>query len=166
MCSGYAWGEDGLAFSELGTGGWYTVHDQGSLDQHGVLHLAGRASDMILCSGANVYPHAVEQALRRSGRSSSTELDVIVAGLPDPVRGHLVIAAFRPAAHGSGRNHGGTIDDAVAILRTGAAGLPASHRPSHYYELAELPLTGSGKISRAVLIQWIVKGDPRVQRRW
>ena len=164
VCSGYAWGEDGLAFAELGTGGWYTVHDQGSLDQHGVLHLAGRASDMILCSGANVYPHAVEQALRRSCKSK-TEPDIIVAGLPDPVRGHLVIAAFRPAAPDLGWHPDDVTADAVARLRTSSAVLPASHRPSHYYELAELPLTGSGKISRAVLVQWIVEGDPRVQRR-
>lgn len=172
VCSGYAWGDDGLAFSTHGIDGWYTVHDQGRLDEHGKLRLAGRASDMILSSGANVYPHAVEQALRRnsnggsSGDSSSgTEMDVIVAGLPDPVRGHRVIAAFRPAAPYSDAHRSSTSPDALALLRAGAAELPASHRPSQYYELAELPLTGSGKISRALLTQWIVEGDPRVQRR-
>lgn len=169
VCSGYAWGDDGLAFSILGTDGWYTVHDQGSLDQHGNLHLAGRASDMILTSGANVYPHAVELALRRNVRSGSnggdTGMDVIVAGLPDPVRGHRVIAAYRPVAHNSGTERVGTSPDTLALLRAGAADLPASHRPSQYYELSGLPLTGSGKISRALLTQWIVEGDPRVQRR-
>lgn len=178
VCSGYAWGDDGLAFSANGIDGWYTVRDQGSLDQQGKLHLAGRASDMILCSGANVYPHAVEQALRRnSGNSSNartgsntgTEQDVIVAGLPDPVRGHRVIAAFHSATHNVAQNSGshfsGRSTEALTLMRAAAADLPASHRPSQYYELSELPLTGSGKISRALLTQWIVEADPRAQRR-
>ncbi|AIY00317.1 hypothetical protein ART_0718 [Arthrobacter sp. PAMC 25486] len=155
LCSGYAWGDDGLAFSRLGSTGWHTVHDQGHIDAQGILHVVGRASDMILCSGTNVYPHAVEQALRRG---APDEMNIIVTAIPDPVRGQRVVAAF----HSAGK--GGSTTDADAF-RNSAAALPASHRPSHYYELVVLPLTGSGKISRALLSHWITEGDPRVQRR-
>ena len=170
LCGGYAWGDDGLAYSRLGSDGWHTVHDQGSIDARGVLHVAGRASDMILSSGANVYPHAVEQALQRGAGGGSA---IIVTGIPDPVRGQRVVAAvhgagtrgigaFAPAGAGTG---GAAAVPGLAVLRSSAAALPVSHRPSHYYELQELPLTGSGKISRALLSQWITEGDPRVQRR-
>ncbi len=157
VCSGYAWGDDGLAFSAVGDG-WYTVHDQGSLDAGGVLHLAGRASDMVLVSGANVYPHAVEAVMAAAAGDGLA--DIIVAGVADPLRGRALVAAFR---HGGnvGTDGGGSIP---ALLRTAAGTLPASHRPSRYYELLELPLTGSGKISRQVLAQWIEEGDSRARR--
>lgn len=167
IASGYAWGDDGLAFSRMGSTDWYTVHDQGHIDPQGILHVAGRASDMILCSGTNVYPHAVEQAL---DRGAPDELTIVVTAIPDPVRGQRVVAAFhREEMFDSSGSEtvagslGSTAD--TSALRRSAVALPASHRPSHYYELAELPLSGSAKISRALLSQWIMEGDPRVQRR-
>ncbi|WP_315915627.1 fatty acid--CoA ligase family protein [Arthrobacter sp. lap29] len=158
IAQGYAWGDDGLAFRALGDNGWHTVHDRGSIDPEGFLHLAGRASDMIITAGNNVYPHAVEQALR-SGVDSGAQ--ILVVGIPDTVRGQRVVAAFYPARQAQGHASAGILPS----LRAAAASLPASHRPLHFYELGELPLTGSAKISRVRLAQWIVEGDPRARRR-
>ncbi len=157
VCDGYAWGDDGLAFTELGDGGWCTVHDRGSIDAQGVLHLAGRASDMILTSANNVYPHAVEEALQHG----FDRCDVVVAGIPDELRGQRVVAGFHVARPC-------TADDVTAVmgtLRHNAARLQAAQRPTQYFELAELPLTGSGKTSRPLLAQWIVEGDARARRQ-
>lgn len=166
VCSGYAWGDDGLAFSSLpvtalpgtaqpNTGPaaaapWHTVHDRGWLDEQDNLHLAGRASDMIVTSGSNVYPHHVEQLLTEApGCGDAT---IVVAGIADAVRGQRVVAGIHAPA------------DRLAMIRRAATGLPAAQRPSHYFELASLPLTGSGKISRRMLAQWIMAGDPRARR--
>lgn len=156
LCDGYAWGDDSLAFTALGPGGWHTVRDQGSIDELGVLHVAGRASDMILTAGNNVYPHAVEEALHHGAAS----VDLVVAGIPDPLRGQKVVAAFHR------RRSGQALANAEILrqLRQVSATLPAAQRPAQYFEIAELPLTGSGKTSRALLAQWITEGDLRVTR--
>ena len=160
LCSGYAWGDDGLAFGSLAsdTSGetrqpWFSVRDQGRLDGDGVLHVVGRASEMIINAGANVYPHAVEEALSASCGAAAT---VMVAGIADPLRGERVVAGiFEPR----GRAH---VD--LPALRLAAARLPAPQRPSGYYLLQALPLTRSGKPSRELLNQWITEGDSRAQR--
>ncbi|MDJ0315002.1 AMP-binding protein [Arthrobacter sp. H35-D1] len=177
VCSGYAWGDDGLAFSPLSpsplsssllspgslspglrasepqTTQWHTVHDQGHVDGNGVLHVAGRASEMIIRSGANVYPHAVEEGLAAGCDEAAT---VVVTGVADPLRGQRIAAGiFVPEG-------GGHLD--VAALRRAAALLPAHHRPGLYFSLGAMPLTGSGKPSRALLGQWITEGDARAQR--
>ncbi|WP_425861316.1 class I adenylate-forming enzyme family protein [Arthrobacter sp. TWP1-1] len=169
-CDGYAWGDDGLAFrSEIlvSSGGsseaWYTVRDQGFLDSGDRLHLAGRASDMVIISGVNVYPHHVEQTLLGAARGASIAhepeakpdaMTVIVAGIADEVRGKRLVAGICMAP----------LAVPIDAVRQAARQLPAPQRPSQYFELSTLPLTGSGKISRAILAQWITEGDARAKR--
>ncbi|MNI68773.1 Long-chain-fatty-acid--CoA ligase [compost metagenome] len=129
--------------------GWYTVGDQGFLD-NGTLHILGRRSDMIITSGKNVYPHEVELAV-----ASVPGVDVAVAaGAPDDIRGQKVIAGVVPVY--------GAVT--ATQLRTGLDGLLARDKwPLQYYLLAELPMTDRGKVSRKVLLDWIKNHDPRAQ---
>ena len=114
---------------------------------------SGRTSEMIITAGANVYPHAVEEGLAPAGGSTST---IVVTGVVDELRGQRIAAGvFNPMGPDA-------ID--VAALRLSALQLPAQQRPGLYYFLSELPLTGSGKTSRAMLGQWISEGDARAQR--
>jgi len=163
VSSGYAWGDDGSAFARVAGdhgGEWCTVGDQGHLDDAGELHVAGRRADMIVTSGLNVYPQEVEGTLL-SGLGVSpgrAAVQVVVTGLADARRGTLLVAAILEESS----------PDAPALtrsdLRTAAAGLAAPKRPRAYYRLTELPLTGTGKISRSLLAAWITEGDPRVHR--
>lgn len=147
VSSGYLWGDDGEALRCLD--GWYTVGDQGYLD-HGILHILGRRSDMIITAGKNVYPHEVELAI-----ASVPGIEVAVAaGAPDDVRGQKVIAGVVPAY--------GAVS--ATQLRTGLDGLLARDKwPLQYYVLSELPMTDRGKVSRRVLLDWIKNHDPRAQ---
>lgn len=184
VCSGYAWGDDGLAFNTLiaeqhgsssasfendDSGQWFTVRDQGHLDPGGTLHLAGRASDMIIVAGTNVYPHHVEQTLAMAD-SSTGVLTIVVTGIADPLRGQRVVAGIYSSANHLDGDHsatGSTTACAVsfmAALRHAASTLTAQQRPTRYFEISELPLTNSGKISRAILSHWISEGDTRAQR--
>lgn len=152
VSDGYAWGDDGLAFGALPGTDWHTVHDQGFLSAQGVLHVVGRASDMIVTAGANVYPQLVEQQLEGTTGSGS----VVVTGITDPQRGQRVVAGLLPGAVPAA--------DLLAACRIRASGLPAAARPSQYFALAEAPMTGGGKVSRALLREWITEGDARARR--
>ncbi len=147
VSNGYLWGDDGQALRCLD--GWYTVGDQGFIE-NGTLHILGRRSDMIITSGKNVYPHEVELAL-----ASVPGIDVAVAaGAPDDIRGQKVIAGVVPSY--------GAVT--ATQLRSGLDGLLArDKRPLQYYVLSELPMTDRGKVSRKVLLDWVKNHDPRAQ---
>jgi long-chain acyl-CoA synthetase len=71
--------------------GWSTTGDLGRVDADGYLYLTGRASDMIICGGVNVYPQEAEDALI----SHSEVLDAAVFGIPDDDMGEQVKAVVQ-----------------------------------------------------------------------
>ncbi|WP_424346338.1 class I adenylate-forming enzyme family protein [Kocuria sp. CH-021] len=148
VCDGYLWGDDGRAFGRLG--GMATVRDRGVL-RDGRLHVLGRAAEMINSGGHNVYPHEVEEALAVVPGVAG----VVVVGLPDGARGQRIVAGILPTRHGG--------PDRLR-LRAGLEGrLAPAKRPQQYLELQELPLTAAGKLSRSLLRDWILEGDPRAR---
>ena len=148
VSNGYLWGDDGEALRCFD--GWYTVGDQGYL-QDGELHILGRRSDMIITAGKNVYPHEVELALA----SVPGVAAAVAAGMADDVRGQRVVAGVVPS-------HGGIT---ATQLKAGLDGvLPRDKRPLQYFALAELPVTDRGKVSRQLLLDWVETGDARIRR--
>ncbi|WP_181034294.1 class I adenylate-forming enzyme family protein [Arthrobacter sp. GMC3] len=157
VCDGYAWGDDGHAFAAAPLSSqWFTVHDQGYLDAAGLLHLVGRAQDMVITSGNNVYPQQVEQALEGGGTGDSAEGVVVVTGIPDALRGQRLVAGL---VEGSV-----PLDDFLRTCRQRATALPAHQRPTQYFALLALPLSAGGKISRSLLREWIAEEGTRAQR--
>lgn len=147
VSQGYVWGDDGEAFTRLGE--WCTVRDQGFLED-GELHVLGRTQDMINTGGHNVYPHEVEAALAMLPGVA----EVVVAGIPDDLRGQRVVAGVVPS-------HAGLCQ---LQLRAGLEGrLPPAKRPTQYVELAELPVTERGKLSRTDFQRWVLEGDPHAR---
>jgi fatty-acyl-CoA synthase len=61
LLEGYTGGEEG----EEKVGGLMTTGDLGYLDREGRLFVSGRADDMIVSGGENVYPEEVEEALEQ-----------------------------------------------------------------------------------------------------
>jgi acyl-CoA synthetase (AMP-forming)/AMP-acid ligase II len=148
VSDGYVWGDDGKAFTRLGE--WCTVRDQGFLAD-GELHVLGRSQDMVNTGGHNVYPHEVEAALAMIPGVA----EVVVAGIPDDVRGQRIVAGIVPA-------HAGLCQ---LQLRAGLEGrLAPAKRPLEYVELDELPVTERGKLSRTEFQRWVLEGDPRARR--
>jgi long-chain acyl-CoA synthetase len=66
----------------------FTVGDLGFVDEDGYLYLTGRASDMIISGGSNVYPAEAEAVLQRHPAVA----DVAVIGVPDAEWGESVLA--------------------------------------------------------------------------
>lgn len=72
--------------------GYLRTGDVGYLDEAGYLFLVDRIKDVILCSGYNVYPRVIEEALYEHPSIS----EALVVGMADPYRGetpHAFIVA-------------------------------------------------------------------------
>ena len=74
--------------------GWFDTGDQGRWLDDGRLHVEGRVGDLIITGGENVWPEAVEAALRNHPGVG----DVMVRGVADDEWGQLVEAVVVPAA--------------------------------------------------------------------
>jgi fatty-acyl-CoA synthase len=125
-------------------GDWFDTGDLGWRDEDGRFFFAGRAKDMIITGGINVYPTEVEAAI------SAIEgvAEVAVLGLPDELFVEKVVAVvkIRPGAS--------TTEGAVtAAVRSRLAGFKC---PRELYFCDSLPQTASGKIDREALQQQIL----------
>lgn len=70
--------------------GWLRTGDI-CRSQDGFIYLVDRVKDVIICSGFNVFPSQVEQAIREVAPGIE---DCVVVGLPDLVRGETVVAVL------------------------------------------------------------------------
>ncbi|MEM9561383.1 MAG: AMP-binding protein [Actinomycetota bacterium] len=129
--SGYTDGSDGdRSGTMLATG------DMGWVDDDGRLHVRGRANDMIVTGGENVYPSRVEEII---DRLPEVELTAVV-GVDDDEYGQRVVAFVVP-------RKGWTVDtdrvrDATAIE------LPNFMIPREVFVVDALPMTTTGKVIR------------------
>ena len=71
--------------------GWLHTGDFGVMREDGYIHLTGRAKDMIIRGGENVYPREVEEFLYTHPKVS----EVQVVGIPDERLGEVVLAWIR-----------------------------------------------------------------------
>jgi fatty-acyl-CoA synthase len=146
-------GEDGLIvvgndaqFTEYTGGGTkarvrglMSSGDVGHFDEDGRLFVTGRADDMIVSGGENVFPQEVEELLLGSDGIA----DAAVVGVEDPEFGQRLVAFVV-------RDRGSTIDsDAVRALV--AAELARHKVPREVTFLDELPRNPTGKLLRSEL---------------
>ena len=83
-------------------GGWFHTGDLGYLDEDGFLFIAGRAKELIIRGGYNVYPLEIENVLR----THPAVVEAAVIGIPHERLGEEVMAVVVPrpgtAGHGAG----------------------------------------------------------------
>jgi long-chain acyl-CoA synthetase len=75
-------------------GGWLRTGDVGYMDEEGYVYLVDRIKDLIICSGFNVYPRVIEEAL--ATHPAVEEVNVI--GVPDSYKGEAPVAYVKLAA--------------------------------------------------------------------
>jgi len=68
--------------------GWFHTGDLGHLDAEGFVYITGRASDMYISGGSNIYPREIEEALLTHPAVG----EAAVLGVPDPKWGEAGVA--------------------------------------------------------------------------
>ncbi|MEI5674704.1 MULTISPECIES: class I adenylate-forming enzyme family protein [unclassified Nocardioides] len=117
----------------------YFTGDLGYRDEAGYYYLTGRAQDLIISGGANVYPAEVERVLLLMDEIS----EAAVFGLPDDRWGEAVSAAVVVAP-------GATLDEDA--VRTFARGQLAGYKkPVHVFFVDQLPRNSGLKVMKHVL---------------
>ena len=70
------------------SGGWMSIGDLGHLDHEGYLYVEGRADDMIVVGGENIYPVEVEHVIENLRGVD----EVAIIGVPDEEYGEVLVA--------------------------------------------------------------------------
>jgi o-succinylbenzoate---CoA ligase len=118
--------------------GWLPTGDLGSIADDGRLSVFGRAGDLIITGGENVWPEAVEAVLLQHPGVA----DVAVTGVPDQTWGHAVTAVVVPRDAASPP----TLDELREWVK---AELPAFCAPHRLTLVDAIPRTALGKIRRS-----------------
>jgi O-succinylbenzoic acid--CoA ligase len=119
--------------------GWLHTGDIGAYDGS-VLTVLGRADDLIVTGGENVWPDAVEAALA----AHPAVAEVAVVGRPDAAWGTRVVAVVVPADSSAPP----VLEDLREWVKQR---LPAYAAPKEVDIVAALPRTALGKVKRAGL---------------
>lgn len=126
--------------------GWFVTGDVGSVDHEGRLTLEGRAGDMIISGGLNVYPREVELVL-----DSLTEVkESAVIGLADTDMGERVVAVV--VLEDDGAAEGALPDDLADRLSVALRSALAPFKiPRSFAVVRELPRNTMGKVQKTAL---------------
>lgn len=119
--------------------GWIDTGDIMRRDADGWYYFIGRADDMFVCGGENVYPGQVERLLEQH----PDVLEVCVVPQADDVRGHIPVAFVvpRPGA-----------EPTVQGLKDFVLQRAAPHlHPRRVWFIDRMPLAGTNKIDRQAL---------------
>ena len=120
--------------------GWLHSGDLGRLDDDGFLYIMGRAKDMIISGGENIYPAEIERVLKEH----PDVRDVAVVGVPDPEWSESVLAVVVP--------EDGTKRDATELIEFVRARLAGFKKPRFVEFVDALPATtATGKVQKAEL---------------
>lgn len=121
--------------------GYLHTGDVGYQDEDGFIYLVDRIKDLILCSGYNVYPRVIEEAIYQHEAVDET----IVIAIPDEYRGQSP-KAFIKLKDGFSM----TGEDVKTFLKDH---LSSIEMPREFEFRDELPKTMVGKLSKKELVE-------------
>ena len=113
---------------------WFRTGDLGAVDPDGYVRIVGRAKELIISGGYNVYPREVEEVLL----AHPAVVDAAVVGAPDPEWGERVCAFVVTRED---------VTDA-ALDAWSAERLAPYKRPRRWERATEVPRNALGKIVR------------------
>jgi len=120
--------------------GWFRTGDLGHMDAEGFVYITGRASDMYISGGSNIYPREVEEKILTHPGIG----EVAVLGVPDPFWGEVGVAVCVPR------------EGAVAVSEADMAAflspkVPRYKMPKRFFFWEALPKSGYGKIPKRLV---------------
>jgi malonyl-CoA/methylmalonyl-CoA synthetase len=125
---------------EFRADGFFITGDIARIDADGYVTIVGRAKDLIISGGLNVYPKEIESVIDAlDGVAESA-----VIGVPHPDFGEGVLAVVR-------RRDGAGALDAEAIIAAARSQLAAFKAPKRVVFVDELPRNSMGKVQKNLL---------------
>ena len=118
--------------------GWFRTGDLGHMDAEGFLFITGRASDMYISGGSNVYPREVEEVILQHPAIA----EVAVVGVPDRQWGEAGVAVLVPRGEAPGE---------AEMLAWLAARVARYKLPRRVVFWEALPRSGYGKITKKLV---------------
>lgn len=138
--NGY-WGMPEKTAEEFTADGFFRTGDLGKLLPNGYVQIVGRAKDLIITGGLNVYPKEIEELID----ALPGVLESAVIGIPHPDLGEAVTAVVvaQPGAKL-------TSNRIIGLLKPQLAGFKM---PKYVYMVANLPRNTMGKVQKNILRQ-------------
>jgi malonyl-CoA/methylmalonyl-CoA synthetase len=136
--AGY-WHDEQKTRGEFTADGWFRTGDVGRIDKNGYVHIVGRAKDLVISGGYNVYPKEVESELD----AVEGILESAVFGVPHPDFGEGVTAAVVA-------KEGARLSEDEIINRVKAR-LARYKVPKRILIVQELPRNAMGKVQKNAL---------------
>ncbi|MGH2770953.1 MAG: AMP-binding protein [Actinomycetota bacterium] len=115
--------------------GWFRTGDIGRLDADAYLRIEGRAKELIITGGHNVYPREVEDVLL----THPGVVEVAVVGAPSDEWGEVVTAYVVPAT---------PVPDTETLIEYVSERLAPYKRPRRLHFVSALPRNALGKVMR------------------
>jgi malonyl-CoA/methylmalonyl-CoA synthetase len=136
--AGY-WGDPEKTRREFSADGWFKTGDLGRIDSDGYVRIVGRAKDLVISGGFNVYPKEVETELD----AVTGVLESAVFGIPHPDFGEGVTAVVvcKPGA---------ALSEAE-IINAVQTRLARYKIPKRIFLIDELPRNAMGKVQKNAL---------------
>jgi malonyl-CoA/methylmalonyl-CoA synthetase len=138
LFAGY-WRDPEKTRAEFTADGWFKTGDLGRIDEMGYVHIVGRAKDLVISGGYNVYPREVEAEIN----TLPGVLESAVFGVPHPDFGEAVTAAIVPTS--------GAMLSEAEIIGAARARLASYKVPKRVILLEELPRNALGKVQKSAL---------------
>jgi fatty-acyl-CoA synthase len=121
--------------------GWFHTGDMARRDEDGFFYIAGRAKDMFISGGVNVYPAEIENVLLQH----ESLADAAVIGVPHETWGEVGVAYVVPAGRG---------EVTPEELGRFVAGRLARYKiPKEFRVVDVLPRTPYGKVVKGELVE-------------
>ena len=119
--------------------GFFITGDLGQVDGEGYIHIVGRAKDLVISGGFNVYPKEVENEID----AIDGVLESAVIGVPHPDFGEGVTAVVVPRP-------GAALSEAT-IVSALSGRLAKFKAPKRVFVVDALPRNAMGKVQKAAL---------------
>ena len=138
VCKGY-WQQPEKTAEAFTDDGWLRTGDMGMRAADGYFTLKGRAKDLIITGGLNVYPPEVELVLMKHPSVSACA----VIGCPDDEWGERIVAVIIPVDNADIQS-----DEIIAFCREHLASYKV---PRHVAIMDDFPRNALGKIQKVKL---------------
>jgi len=147
VSAGY-WNNPEATAASIDRSGWFHTGDMATCDEDGFFSIAGRAKDMFISGGVNVYPAEIENQLLQHPSLA----DAAVIGAPHETWGEVGVA-YVVAAEGNevdGKALAGFLEARLARYKV----------PKEFIVTDELPRTAYGKVVKGDLVEdWNSRKD-------